>query len=344
MLEKPIAPDRLVDLLGELALRRRGVRDPSSARPIEVSEILGDSAAARDLRAQVASIARFRGLPVLVTGPTGTGKELVARAIHRLGDAVDPMVAINCAAMPESLFESELFGHEPGAFTGARGPRTGLLQAAGRGTVFLDEIGEMPASQQAKLLRALESRMFRRVGANTELPLLARIVSATNRPLRGREDESLRSDLYFRLAVHTIRSPPLVERKEDIEILARHFLTEFAATYSAVPTELSATAVEALHDHDWPGNIRELRGVVQSAAIRCGGDVVDGRHVIETLRDRCGTPAPSRAGQECGLPELERTAVLEAFEACDRNLTRAAQRLQIPRSTLRDRLRRYGVR
>ncbi len=348
VLEKPFAPQRLFELIDVLAERHRGVRGRAGDSEREVKEILGSSAAARTLRAQVANVARFPGLPVMVTGPTGTGKELVARAIHRLSSPFHPMVAVNCAAMPEALFESELFGHESGAFTGARGTRIGLLQEAGHGTVFLDEVGELPPSQQAKLLRALETRTFRRVGANTELGLRARIVSATNRDLRGRDDEAMRADLYFRLAVHTIRSPPLVERKHDIDELARHFLREFAACYGLTPLELSTAALGLLSAHDWPGNIRELRGVVQSAAIAAGGDVIEEEHVASTLFDRLAPRSPARAQppqrSPGGLPQLQRDATVDAYEACGKNLTRAADRLQIPRSTLRDRLRRYGVR
>ncbi|HWB73609.1 MAG TPA: sigma-54 dependent transcriptional regulator [Nannocystaceae bacterium] len=342
VLEKPFAPQRLFDVLGVLAHRSAMARDPDMAAQLLVPEILGSSEAARALRAQVASVGRYRGLPVMVVGPTGTGKELVARAIHRLSGGSDPMVAINCAAMPETLFESELFGHEAGAFTGARGPRIGLLQEAGYGTVLLDEVGEMPATQQAKLLRTLETRTFRRVGSNVELPLHARIVSATNRKLHGRTDEWMRSDLYFRLAVHTIRSPALVERLEDIEVLARHFLEDFIARYSVAALDLASGAVDALQGHDWPGNIRELRAVVQSAAVRAQGDEITADDVVETLRHMGGgEPTQTPTG---GLPQLERDAVASAYEKYGGNLTRAAEHLQIPRSTLRDRLRRYGLR
>lgn len=352
VLEKPFAPQRLSDLLFELAERHRSITRPTEAfADLLVPELLGESAAARTLRAEIIGVARFRDLPVMIIGETGTGKELVASAIHRLSGTTDPMISINCAAMPEALFESEVFGHDAGAFTGARGARAGLLQAAGHGTVFLDEVGELPPTQQAKLLRVLENRTFRRVGANIEQPLHARIVSATNRPLRGRGDEALRADLFFRLAVHSIRSPSLRERMEDIDVLARHFLDQFSITYASTPLHLTDEARATLHEHDWPGNIRELRGVLLSAAIRSNGRVIDRPELLATLRTRRAfepapaAPAPVAPPREApGLPQVQRELIVATYEECGGNLTVAAMRLQIARSTLRDRLRRYGIR
>ncbi|MCB9594779.1 MAG: sigma-54-dependent Fis family transcriptional regulator [Sandaracinaceae bacterium] len=349
ILEKPVEIDRLVQAIREVE-RQGGAsgRDDSHA---EVPEILGRSPAAQRLREDIAEAARHPGVPVLVIGETGTGKELVAAAIHRLGGAAGPLVAFNCAAVPADLFESELFGHEPGAFTGARVARAGLLQAAGDGTVFLDEIGEMPANQQSKLLRVLETRSFRRLGAHRELPLRARIVSATNRPLRGRDEDPVRADLFFRLAGYTLRTPPLRERMEDVEMLATHFLHKLADEHPGVPRRLSPRAADALRSHDWPGNVRELRAVTHAAALRAPGEALGVRYVVEALSDRgcldpqTRPPPPSALTPvaEPGLREVERDLVERAWAQSDGNLSRAARQLGIPRTTLRDKLKRYGL-
>ncbi|MCA9708165.1 MAG: sigma-54-dependent Fis family transcriptional regulator, partial [Myxococcales bacterium] len=370
VLEKPIEPQRLMRVVRDVAHRHRA----KGARPgVEhgVPELVGSSRPMQLLREQIMVVARYPALPLLIIGETGTGKELVARAVHRLGDRKGPQVSINCAAMPESLFESEVFGHEAGAFTGARCTRTGLFQAAAGGTVFFDEVGELPISQQTKLLRVLEDHSFRRVGSNQEIPLRARIVSATNRPLRGRSDDPMRPDLYFRLAGHTIRTPPLRVRLEDIEALAAHFLRRLAKDNPTTPTAISPRALAALMTHDWPGNVRELRAVVQSAAIRSVGSVIGVGPVVEALHERgclerAGERTPdadpqgrgaeqTREADEAGrarpvaqpaggLPQVERELVTRTYSECEGNLSLAARRLKIPRSTLRDKLRRYGLR
>jgi DNA-binding NtrC family response regulator len=328
-----------------------------------VPEIIGQSLAVRLMREQIATVARFRDLPVMIMGETGTGKELVAQAIHRLGGRRGDLQAINCAAVPEELFESEVFGHEAGAFTGAKSARAGLFELAGQGTVFLDEVGEMQALLQAKLLRALETRHFRRVGSNRTLELGARIVSATNRPLRGLPLEPMRSDLYFRLAAYTITTPPLRERMEDIALLAPALLRRLAAVYFSNAVDLTPRAIEALHAHDWPGNVRELRSVLLHAAIHTRGGTIGVEHIAAALRARerldddsgsrpssqppeltpspGSTPAPPVKN---GLQHAERSLILDIYTQSRENVSVAARRLGMARTTLRDKLRKYGLR
>lgn len=328
-----------------------------------VPEIIGRSLAVRLMREQIATVSRFRDLPVMIMGETGTGKELVAQAIHRLGGKWGDLQAINCAAVPEELFESEVFGHEAGAFTGAKSARAGLFELAGQGTVFLDEVGEMQPLLQAKLLRALETRHFRRVGSNRTLELRARIVSATNRPLRGLPFEPMRSDLYFRLAAYTITTPPLRERMEDIELLAPALLRRIAATYFSSAVDLTPRAVEALHAHEWPGNVRELRSVLLHAAIHTRGGMIGVEHIAGALRERerleddkaprppsqgpgiASAPmsAPSPAVKN-GLQHAERNLILDVYTQSQKNVSVAARRLGMARTTLRDKLRKYGLR
>jgi DNA-binding NtrC family response regulator len=376
ILEKPIGPEQMVEVVRDVEYRWRALREmrsrgTDSEDALLVPELSGHSPQARLLREQVATAARFPTLPVMITGETGTGKELVAHAIHRLTGSGGRMVSINCAAQPEQLWESEVFGHEPGAFTGAQGGRTGLFEAAGSGTVFLDEIGEMPPSQQTKLLRVVETRSFRRVGSNREMPFMARIISATNRPLRGRADEPLRSDLFFRLSGFTIRTPALRTRMEDIEPLADGFLSEFGRQYAAAPRRFSRCAIEALRTHDWPGNVRELRLMVQFAAVRATSEVLSVRHVVEAMRARDCITEPDvnpramdtlRSGDApridsarpndlarsmeppASLRDIERGHIEHAYAESGRNISVAARRLGIPRTTLRDKLARYGLR
>jgi DNA-binding NtrC family response regulator len=336
--------------------RRRG----SSTGPGECNidaTILGESSAIQRVRDQVRSVARFRDISVLILGETGTGKELVADAVHQLSCPEQPNIAVNCAAIPDSLFESELFGHTAGAFTGARAGRPGLLEEAANGTVLLDEVGELPHNLQPKLLRALETRRFRRLGGASDIDFRGRVISATNRPL---DDDlmTLRSDLYFRLAGFTIVTPPLRERPGDIGVLAEHFLRCFSERYPEGPTKFALSAMELLRAYDWPGNVRELRSLTEQAAMLSRGAVIDAGDVKDALRERSQSTALQRQRQSGDytradaeplmpsgtLRELERHAILDAFESSEGNLSLAARKLGIPRSTLRDKLKRYRVR
>lgn len=379
VMQKPVPEDVLAARIRELAARRNDTIDEKAQHPAALS-LVGTSEKANELREQIARVAQFHDVPVLIQGATGTGKELVAQAVHDLTCPNEPFVSVNCAAVPEQLFESELFGHEAGAFTNARTARVGLFEEAGRGTLFLDEIGEMPLALQAKLLRVLEIRQFRRVGGTRTRVFGARVVSATNRPLTTSLGGTLRPDLFFRLAGYAIRTPLLSERRTDIPALAVHFLAEFAKRHQVPTPSLTSEAFEALLAHPWPGNIRELRAVVENAAMLAGSGRIE-RAALELALHARGSgapiesesweaPAPSKAAPEqiieettairdtsassgthpvaprrpASLPNMQRDLILRAFEDSQHNLSRAAQDLGIPRSTLRARLKRYGVR
>ncbi len=390
VMQKPVPEDVLTARIRELALQRRANRravtgevkagelEPSAAEA-SLLRLVGASDKARELREQVRRVAQFRDVPVLIQGPTGTGKELVAQAVHALTCPDEPFVSVNCAAVPEQLFESELFGHEAGAFTNARNSRVGLFEEAGRGTLFLDEIGEMPLALQAKLLRVLEIRQFRRVGATRTRVFGARVVSATNRALTSSLGGTMRPDLFFRLAGYAIRTPTLAERSGDIPELARHFLVEFGKRHQVGRVTLSSEALACLLAYSWPGNIRELRAVVENATIIAHNGVIErpdielslharrssvegeleswsGTHVVASkpplLDDElpplsepsANATSETRLRRPGSLPNMQRDLILKAFEESQHNLSRAAQDLGIPRSTLRARLKRYGVR
>jgi len=365
VIEKPVSSKALGDRVWDLIRRRRSQRAdgppvlrsvPAGPDADPAARLLGETPAIRELRAQIRRIGQFRDVSVLVEGETGTGKELVAEAIHAVTARDSPFVSINCAAVPDNLFESELFGHEAGAFTSAKGARAGLFEEAGNGTLFLDEIGEMPATVQPKLLRVLETREFRRVGSNRARRLGARVISATNRTLSGAADDPLRADLYFRLAGYTIVTPRLRERAVDIPLLARSFLQRFAARYEGAPGRMDEDALDILRRYDWPGNVRELRVVVENAAVLAAPNPIDA-HVIEQVLAVRGVEPISREapsgvhparrlapnGGAVSLPELEREVILGAFSKYSPNLSKTAKHLGIPRSTLRDRLRKLGA-
>lgn len=335
--------------------------------------LVGGSPQAAELRSHIRRVARYRDVSVMVQGATGTGKELIARAVHFLTCPDAPFVSINCAAIPEQLFESELFGHEAGAFTSARAQHVGLLEEAGGGTLFLDEIGEMPMALQAKLLRVLEVRQFRRVGGKRTHVFAARVISATNRPLGPSLDGALRPDLFYRLAGYVVRKPSLAERMGDVPELAEHFLRAFARRHEINPLAFGPGALEALQRYTWPGNVRELRSVVENTAMVARKGLIDARDVELSLASRRentieNTPgsmddAPAMleseastqvsgmrpavrvgAGSARSLPDVERDMILRAIADSQNNLSQAAQSLGIPRSTLRARLKRYGVR
>lgn len=284
---------------------------------------------------------------VLISGESGTGKEVVARYIHRLSDRSERgFSSINCGALPESLLESELFGHVKGSFTGAVKDKDGLLVAAEGGTLFLDEIGEMSAATQVKLLRAIQEREVIPVGATEPIAVDVRILAATNRDL---EDEirrgTFRSDLYYRLNVIQLRLPPLRDRMEDIELLARHFLERLAGREGTdAPRELQPEALDVLRRYDWPGNVRELENALERAAVVAPGQSI----AAEELPDRVRETHPVRIVDETAPPNpsmevIERAYILYVLQAEDGNKTRAAEVLGIDPSTLYRKLNRYGI-
>jgi len=267
-------------------------------------------------------------------GESGTGKEVIARFIHQRSPRWrGPFIAINCAALPEQLLESELFGFERGAFTGAQQAKPGQIELAAGGVLFLDEVTEMTAAAQAKFLRVLQEREFLRLGGTRPVRVDVRIIAATNRNLDDAvADGDFRADLYYRLNVFDIHIPPLRERRDDILPLAAGFLREFSDT----TTELTPEAMEALRRHDWPGNVRELRNVLERALIMCEGPVIDAAHLC--LRAKKNVPPPGTTD----LETLEKRAIERVMRDTDGNKVRAARQLGISRMQLYGRLRKFG--
>jgi len=311
------------------------------------SEIIGQSAAMRHLREQIATAAPTNGR-VLIHGENGSGKELVARAIHALSARRDrPFVEVNCAAIPEELIESELFGHEKGAFTGALARRRGRFELADGGTLFLDEIGDMSLKTQAKVLRALEEQAFERVGGHETLKVDVRVIAASNRDLRALVGHGFREDLYYRLNVIPIEVPPLRARKDDIPLLIEHFIRVVCAENGKRPKTVSPEALAYFLAYDWPGNVRELRNMVERLVIMTAGDVIGIDDLPSPLRPREAAAAPADDGRERSLREardsFERAFILAELRVNDWNMTRTAERLGIERSHLYRKLKAYGI-
>ena len=305
------------------------------------TRIVAKSPAMHDLLKRVARFAPSHA-PVAILGETGTGKEVVARTLHaNSARAAKPFVAVNVAALPAELLESELFGHARGAFTGAANAKTGLLEEADGGTIFLDEIAEMPLPLQAKLLRALQDGEVRRVGETRPFAVDVRIVCATHRHLLERVREgAFREDLYFRLKVLTLRVPPLRDRREDILPLARHFLEDEGRTARSFARD----ARKRLTEYSWPGNVRELQNFVKHGAALASGPEVRAEDLpeeIEAASSTSSSPAPGRADLR-PLAEVEREHVLRVLEACRGSQAHAARALGIARNTLWRKLRAYG--
>ena len=291
-------------------------------------------------------LAATSNAPVLVFGESGTGKELVARTIHELSNRRNkPFVAINCAAIPETLIESELFGHERGAFTGATERRLGCFELADGGTLFLDEIAEMDNSTQAKLLRVLQEGSFRRVGGGKqEIQVDVRVVAATNRiPNEAITQNQLREDLYYRLNVFSIALPALRERKDDIPLLARTFVDEFNRQDNRQVRGMTPDAERALDRYSWPGNVRELRNVVQRAVVLSGSGLIDTEHLPDNVLKGV-TPTPQAApGSIRTIRELEREEILRALDETKQDKRKAAALLGISLKTLYNKLAKYGI-
>ncbi|MGQ0647670.1 MAG: sigma-54-dependent transcriptional regulator [Gemmatimonadaceae bacterium] len=310
------------------------------------SSLIGRSAAMDRLRDEIARLARVPSA-VLITGESGTGKELVARELHRRGaNPSAPFIALNCAALPENLVESELFGHERGAFTGATGMRKGAFEAAGSGTLFLDEIGEMPLVTQPKLLRVLEQHTVVRVGGNAEVTVRARVVAATNRDLdqMARERE-FREDLLYRLNVHVIRTPALRERREDVPLLAERFVEVTCREFGILPRRLAPEAREALVARDWSrNNVRELRNAIERAVVASIGEVI---RAADLPSDARIAPVSNSSGDEsfhAQRTDAERRIVLAALERHDWHITRTAESLALAdHASLLKIMRRLGI-
>jgi len=337
----------------QLLAENRVLRHRVGERRREGEEILGTAPAMEEVRQLVEKLAPTR-TTVLITGESGTGKEVVARAIHTRGDRRDlPFVAINCGAIPEGLIESEFFGHEKGSFTGASEAKPGLFEVAGSGTLFLDEVGELPPPVQVKLLRALQERRIRRVGSQKDLSISARILAATNRDLeREVKAGRFREDLFYRLNVVQIRLPPLRERREDIPTFVDHFLGRFAAELGRKKPTLSPEASRLLAAHDWPGNLRELANVLERAATLAEGDVVGPELLPPALRGGPSTGgAPGVRAElplegldlEAHLDAIERSLLEQALARAGGVKTEAARVLSLSFRSLRYRLAKFGI-
>jgi transcriptional regulator with PAS, ATPase and Fis domain len=311
--------------------------------------IVGSSASWRAVLVQASKVAPTE-TTVLLTGESGTGKEVVARAVHRASArSAGPFVALNCAALPEQLLESELFGYEKGAFTGAYASRPGRLEQAAGGTLFLDEAGETSPLVQAKLLRVLEAREFQRLGATKVLKADVRVVAATNRDLHAAMARGdFREDLFYRLSVFEIHLPPLRERPEDVLLLAERFLEDLSRNVGRPAPGVSREARELLLAYSWPGNVRELRNALERAVILCEGGLVQVEHLPIAVARSGATRVASAAAVELppgglDLDALEKTLVTQALERAKNNRSRAAKLLGLTRAQLYTRLERYGL-
>ncbi len=337
---KPFAMADFLDRIGRLLARRQ---DESSG-----SAILGDSRAMRTVEALLRRVAPIDSA-VLLTGESGVGKEVAAHFLHDVSPrAAEPFVAINCAAVPGDLLESEMFGHERGSFTGAHNRHEGYAERAGRGTLFLDEISEMPLPMQAKLLRLVQDHTFFRVGGENAVPFQARLVCATNADLRARIDEGrFRKDLYYRLDVIHIPIPPLRERREDILPLIDHYVTRFALAFDREVRGLTTMAHEAVLSHAWPGNVRELRNRVERAVALAEGPWLSIRNLFPeregAVREENASPAPGVMSLADARAEAERRCIRAALREADGKANMAAALLGISRSTLFEKMRRLGI-
>src|SRR5499427_7567798 len=351
-LTKPIDVQRLKILLDKIVERLETMREVKSLRR-QLREhgtfgtMIGNSPEMRKIY-QVIEQAAPTGASVLVTGESGTGKELVAQIIHQLSPrATFPFIAINCAAIPETLLESEIFGHEKGAFTGAADRRQGCFELADRGTLFLDEIGEMTPATQVKLLRVLQERKFRRLGGRTEQAVDVRVIAATNiDPIEAVKAGKLREDLFYRLNVFAFRLPTLRERKEDLPLLVQAFISEFNARNQKNIAGVEQTAMRMLEQYSWPGNVRELRNVIERATILAAGPFIEAKHLPSSVAEQPPAPSHPQVALAPGITveEAERRLIMMTLAHTRDNKTRAAEILGISLKTLHNKLNKIRLR
>lgn len=346
-LEKPFCPEKLELILKKIENQRSLIAENLILRQelekrYHLNDIIGKSHSMQKIFEMVRTVAKSNST-VLVQGESGTGKELIARAIHDSSSRKEkPFIAISCAAIPESLLESELFGHERGSFTGAISQRKGKFEMAHNGTLFLDEVGEMNLSTQVHLLRVLQEKEFRRVGGTELVKVDVRIISATNKNIKKLVNEGrFREDLYYRLNVVTIDLPPLRERREDILPIAYHFLKKFSSENHKEVNQFSQEALEFIVKYDWPGNVRQLENAIEHAVVVCKGNTV----VLEDLPSeiRNSKSSPNGHTKLKSIRDIERDHIMGVLESTNWNRSRAAQILGIERATLYNKLRNYGI-
>ncbi len=342
-ISKPIDPDNLNILVRNAMEKRKLTRENVQLRRkidtlIARDHIVGDSRQMQEVLEKVAAVAQTDAT-VMIQGESGTGKELVALAIH--GNSLrryGPIITVNCGAFAETLLESELFGHEKGAFTGAHRLRKGKLQQADRGTIFFDEIGTISPKMQIDLLRVLDTKTVTPIGSDAGVNVDFRIISATNRDLgKAVTDGEFREDLYFRLNVFTIHVPPLREREGDIPVLARHFIEVFARSMSKPVTGITDEAMDMFEQYAWPGNVRELRNVIERAVVLCQGETITPEHLSFPFRFK----AQQRPGES--LEDMEKDHIARIVEKAGWNISKASQILKIDRSTLYSKIKKYGL-
>jgi two-component system, NtrC family, nitrogen regulation response regulator NtrX len=345
-IEKPLSVEKLLLTVRHALERARLERENRALRAesIRAHEILGESAPIRKLKEQILVAAPTNGW-VLITGENGTGKEMVAKQIHVHSKRADqPFVEVNCAAIPEELIESELFGHEKGAFTGAIAQKRGKFELANRGTIFLDEIADMSLRTQAKILRILQEHKFERVGGTETLEVDVRVIAATNKSLEKEIQEGhFREDLYYRLAVIPFHVPPLRERREDIPVLARAFVEEFCAESGAKPKEIASRAMSLLQGYAWPGNVRELRNLMERLVLMTPGARIRAEDLPEELRrgarrDDVGTSL------EEARRDFEREFLMARLQENGWNISRTAEAIGLARESLSRKMRSFQIR
>ncbi|HUH12589.1 MAG TPA: sigma-54 dependent transcriptional regulator [Longimicrobiales bacterium] len=351
-LEKPFSYDRLdatVAGLLELTRLRREVRNLRESQPL-AGGVIGESAPMRQVMAMVEKVAPAESTTVLIQGETGTGKGIIAHALHRLSPRADgPFINVTCSALAETLMESELFGHEKGAFTDARTQKRGLVELADGGTLFLDEIGELSTRIQGKLLRFLEDHSFRRVGGTKDLTVNLRLVAATNRDLEKEvEAGTFRADLYYRLRVIPIQIPPLRERPDDIPPLTKAFVENYNREFGKRVRQVAPDAMALLRRYPWPGNVRELRNVVERSVLLADEPVLTAEMLPPEVRGTgngalAGAPTVPLGPEGLDMDQLERTLLVTALERAGGNRTEAGRLLGLSRHQIRNRLQKYGV-
>jgi DNA-binding NtrC family response regulator len=347
---KPVNLDRL-DLVLKRALQNRNMQEENQRLQQQLDHkyglenIIGKSAAMQEVFETIRQVAPSRAT-VLIEGESGTGKELVAQAIHRLSPRVHgPCIPVHCAALSENLLESELFGHEKGAFTGASEQRKGRFELADGGTLFLDEVGEIDPSIQVKILRVLEERKFERVGGQKTIEVDVRIIAATNRNLKEMVEEgTFREDLFYRLHVVSIQLPPLRDRKADIELLLQHYLESLKQENGKEIEGFTPDALDILVRYPWPGNVRELRNVVERMVVLCRGNKLTVRDIPPFVRDEVDPLGAPVRGGELSLEAAEKDLIIKAIKASGGNRTQAAEQLGISRRTLHRKLNEYQLR